>query len=262
MKKLNTHQEWYDGTMRSSASAILAVIMLFELTACETENNESSFEETSSSVAIRQHTTNKTDFGLIFDHPASWGIWGITDMPSQPQTEALTEMSFSELGKAIRAPQTGNADVTMVFRKYDEGAFRFEEVCDFERSVDLCDVTKQQDLLEEKEAFIKGATHTIGGVPATVRDFYDPSSGYVAREARFYTPTHRVRTAMIYDIGDFLLKHGPDDPSLFDTAQRILGPEVADPIGRLGTMFPKELHGMTAFYAEADAFLQSITPAP
>lgn len=219
-------------------------------------HEESQSSIVSSTISADWVTVNDEQFGLGFSYPSAWGQWSLTQIPSQPNTDALAEMSFSELDRTIQYPHTGNADVNVTMRRYDENQYRYEEVCD--GSINFCETTRQQDLLQEKEDFIKKSAQTIGGAPATVQDFYDVPSGYVAREVQFYTRTHRVHFIAIYDIGDFLIAHGPHDSSLYDTAKRLLGSELSDPINRLSKMYPTELQEMTRFYQDVDRLLESI----
>lgn len=197
-----------------------------------------------------------------FFNPVAWGTWSLTETPAyQEGDEAITEMSFSTLDSLARYPEGEEANVNVVFRRYDDGEYRYEQVCDDERSVDLCDVMKPQDMLEEKEAFIANATHTIGGEPATLRDFYDVPSGYMVREAKFYTTTHRVRFTAIYDVGDILTAHESynSEVSLFDIAKEILGEKLADPINRFIELYPNETQEMRRFYDDVDRVLESVT---
>ncbi len=243
---------------------VIATCIALLLSGCSSLNtgrDDGSFEVSQSSVVSSVAsagwvTVNDKQFGLSFSHPSVWGQWSVRQIPSQPHTDALAEMSFFKLDSTIQYPHTGNADINVTLRKYDEDEYRYEEVC--VSTVDLCDSMKQQDLLEEKETFIKQATQKIGGVPATIRDFYDVPSGYVARDVQLYTPTHRVHFSAIYDIGDFLITKGPDDASLYDTAKRLLGSELSDPINRLSTMYPEELQGMSTFYHDVDQLLESL----
>ena len=245
----------------------VSIIFVLLLTACSSQmgstndTHSSSASQSSdlpSEASVDWITVSDEQFGLSFSHPPAWGKWSITQIPSQPNTHALAEMSFTELDRTIQYPQVGNADINVTLRRYDNGTYRYEEVCDNERSVNWCDTMKRQDLLEEKSAFVTNAKQNIGGVPATIRDFYDVPSGYLAREVQLYTPTHRAHFSAIYDIGDFLSKQGPSDASLYDTAKKILGPELSDPINRLSTMYPEELREMTKFYQDIDRVLESM----
>jgi hypothetical protein len=243
----------------------MSITFVLFLTGCSSpskNNNDTHASDAPQSSTISETfdhkvTVNDAEFNLSFLHPQTWGQWMLTQMPSQPNTDALAEMSFSELDRTIQYPQTGRTDINITFRRYDEAKYRYEEVCD-ERSIDLCDTMKQQDLLAEKDAFMKNATQIIGGTSAVIRDFYDVPSGYLARQAQFYTPSHRVHFSAIYDIGDFLFKQSPTDASLFDTAKRILGTELSDPINRLSTMYPEDLEDMTRFYQDIDKLLKSL----
>lgn len=196
-------------------------------------------------------------FGLGFSYPSEWGEWTEPLSFSQSGALGVSERTFSILDANMRFPKEDNATVDATFRTYDDAAYRYEEVCD--SIIDLCDRTRQQDLLEEKADFEKNATQTIGGVPAVITEGYDVPSGYLYRDVRFYTPTHRVRLSAIYDIGAFLVAQQPSQESLVETARRILGDDLNDPINRLQTMYPNDMKDMGAFFNDVDGFLKSIT---
>jgi|GEM_PF-4086779 len=219
--------------MKTYSTATLSILLL---TACNTLS-----------------TVNDSTLGLEFSHPIAWGEWREAS-PTLPDKEVTQERTFSSFGGA--EPR----EVRIIFRRYDTDAYRYEEVCDEEQSVDLCDVTKIQDLLEEKSAFESSATNRIGDVPATMRDWYDVSSGYVIREARFYTPTHRVQILAMYSILDYLISQQQEGESdLYSTMRRMHGEDLDDPILKLLASDPDAFVELKKFFADVDRFLGSIT---
>lgn len=200
-------------------------------------------------------TVEDTSLYISFVHPSSWGNWIVSPNPTTPNSEATKEKTFSKHGG------TSDGNVHFVFRRYNTDEFRFEEVCDNENSVDLCDVTMQQDILEQKEQFNKDATEQVGGVPATIREWYDIPSGYVIREVQFYSETHRVQMYASYNIIPFLtLKQNEDEPDLLTTAKRVFGKDINSIMN--GIEKRKEdmtLEKASAFFKNVDETIASIT---
>lgn len=184
------------------------------------------FSRRKSPDAKKWITVNDNEWGMRFSQPEEWGKWQTAQLSTRDDN-ATVEMSFETLQESTRSPDIQSKEVRLIFRRYDSDANRYEEVCDTAKSVDLCDVTKQQDILHEKELFEVSAAQEIGGVPATIEDRYDAPSAYVMREARLYTPTHRVDIIVMFDIGNFLLEQRQDpNESLLSVAQSVLGQDL------------------------------------
>ncbi len=247
---------------RSVSDVGIFVIISFasSLVGCATQEITlpNSPADEASSIAADWPIVNDPKFGLSFSHPSSWGTWSLSKANSQENTDAANEMSFTILDSLVHQSQTnGKEDVNVILRRYDKDKYRYEEVCDSIQ--DLCDKMKKQDLLEEKNIFLKKADQTIGGSPATIQDTYDAPSGHVIREVKLYTSTQRVHLTAIYDIGYFLqIRQKHQDRDLLSVAVKILGEELGDPIHRLSKMYPEELKEMIKFYHDVDLFLGSI----
>lgn len=205
-------------------------------------------------------TVNNNELGIRFSQPKEWGEWQMAQQPTHEASDTTVEMSFTALQASLRSQDIQSKDVRFIFRRYDSDVYRYEEVCDTEKSIDLCDVTKQKDLLEEKNQFEASATQEIGGVPATIGDRYDAPSAFVMREVRLYTPSYRVDVIAMFDIGDFLLERRQDpDMSLRSVAQNVLGEELQDPIVQLQNKNTYSYKELSDFYADVDRFIESIS---
>ena len=199
-------------------------------------------------------TVEDTSFHISFVHPSSWGDWIVSPNPTMPDSEAIAEKTFSKHGG------TNDSNVYFIFRRYDTNDFRYEEVCDTERSVDLCDATMQQDILEQKEQFNKDATQQIGGMPASIKEWYDVPSGYVMRKVQFYTETHRVQMYASYNIIPYLMLRQNEDEDLQTTAKRVFGKDLDSIMN--GVEKRKEnttLQSATDFFKNVDVMTKSIT---
>ncbi len=239
---------------RSSARAVRSTTIAVQKSSPPSSNSQSA-------ASMHRNTVTDEIFGFTLKYPSSWGEWSAPTIPSVRNDPAKSERVFSVLDEEAMYPKGRNPNITFALRRYDEGEYRYEEVCDNEKSVDLCDVMKRQDLLEEKAKFMEQAAKRIDGTPATIEEYYDPSGASLIREVHFYTPDYRVWMYAIYILDDFLVsKDTRNDPNrfLYDVATEILGNDMSDPIGRLSKMYPEELREMTAFYNDVDRTLQSI----
>lgn len=171
------------------------------------------------SVPAETVITLKDDtYNLTFTYPAAWGTWKEPNTLTLESVEEVTEKTFSELEKSDAE------NIHFVFRRYNSSEYRFEEVCDTERSIDLCDVTKLEDITEQKQQFNKTATVLVAGLPATIITRYDAPSGFIMREVTFYTPTHRVQIYGSYSVLEFLVSQQlTTESDLLTTAKRVFG---------------------------------------